>query len=561
MKLILKYNLSISLLLISAMSFGQDTQKEAQQEPAPGTLSEEIEVVRPYRPVLADAVKIRRNPDLSAEKTFKPKLTYNITDKKLELNTGIRQLQAQKLPDERPEVLLNNYAKIGAGNLGTSLGEVYVSTGEDIALQAGVFLKHLSQSGNLPKQQFSNQSLGVFGRSIGDVNTITGRATFDRRSSFYYGFDPQLTPDTDPDKQRFGLLEAEGEFFKNYSENADPFSYALKANGYLFNNNIEGRENSVALSTYLNKSFNNFGIGLNASADFTGTKDSLNSTGNHILRGNPYVRFQGNGFVLNLGLNVVQELGDSSRLNVLPAASLELPISPEYAIVFAGFKGDVLKSSLRDFSYENPYLTSVLSIKNAVEKVNAYAGVKGNAGAGFGYKIMAYYKKVEDMPLFVNNPTHINRFDIIYDDGDAKVIGFEGELSVKASDIFTVTSKVQMNQYDMATQDHAWFKPGLILSGNVRANINRKLSFDGEVVLNGDSHAKITDFTTPPQPGDNGSLAIKSFMDLSAGAEYRINSKFGVYARVNNIFGNEYQRYLYYPKLGLNIFGGLNYSF
>lgn len=558
MRFILKYSLGICLLLpVSFMAYSQDPKKE----PASGTLSEEIEVVRPYKPVLADAVKIRRNPDLKANKAFKPNLTYNIIDKKLELNTGIRELQAQKLPDERPDILLNNYAKIGAGNLGTSLGEIYINTGKDIALQAGVFAKHLSQSGGLYKQQFSNQSLGAFGKSIGDVNTISGRAVFDRRSSYFYGFNPALTPPSDPEKQRFNLLEAEGEFYNNYAEGSNLFNYALKANGYIFSNIKEARENSIALSSYLNKAFNTFNIGVNASADFTGTKDSLYNLSNHILRGNPYVKFQGNGFLLDLGLNIVQELGDSSRLNILPAASLELPISAEYAIVFAGFKGDVLKSSLRDFSFENLYMNNNIRIKNAVEKANAYAGVKGNAGAGFGYKVMVYYKKIQDMPLFVNNPTNVNRFDVIYDDGEAKVIGFDGELNVKASDIFTVTGKVQMTEYDMATEKQAWFKPGLRLTGNVHANINRKLSFDGEVVLNSDSHAKIIDPAAPTQPMDGESLRVNSFMDLSAGAEYRLNNKFGIYLRANNIFGNEYQQYLYYPKLGLNIFGGLNYSF
>ncbi|HEY0669588.1 MAG TPA: hypothetical protein VGD22_15505, partial [Sphingobacteriaceae bacterium] len=102
MRFILKYKLTTILLLISAVAYSQDPK----QEPTPGSLTEEIEVVRPYKPVLADAVKIRRNPDLTTTRPFKPNLTYNIIDKKLELNTGIRELQAQKLPEERPDVLL-----------------------------------------------------------------------------------------------------------------------------------------------------------------------------------------------------------------------------------------------------------------------------------------------------------------------------------------------------------------------------------------------------------------------------------------------------------------------
>ncbi|HXH99012.1 MAG TPA: hypothetical protein VNI52_02000 [Sphingobacteriaceae bacterium] len=551
MKLILKSIISTCLLFIAITSYAQDPKTESPK----GTLTEEIEVIRPYKPVLADAVKIRRNPDLSTNKPFKPNLSYNILDKKLELNTGIRELEAQKLADEVPNQLTNNYAKIGAGSMSTGLGEIYVNTGKDQALQAGVFAKHLSQQGSFNKQQFSNQSLGVFGRSIGDVSTIAGRTSFDRRSTFFYGFNPLLSStNPDPEKQSFNLIEGEGEFFNNFSGEADRFNYALKVNGYLFNNINDGRETAFALSTYLTKAFNKFSAGINASADFTGTKDSQYNLGNNILRGNPFVKYQGNGFQLNLGLNIVQEFGDNSRLNVLPAASVELPVSAEYAILFAGFKGDVLKSSLRDFSYENMFLNNNISIKNAVEKSNAYAGIKGNAGAGFGYKAMAFFKKIEDMPLFVNNASNFRKFDVIYDNGQANVTGFEGEISLKASNIFTLTGKLQATDYDLATEKEAWFKPGLIVSSNVRANINRKLSFDGEVLFTGDTYAKI------PNPA-GGNVRIKSFIDLSTGAEYRLNNKFGLYARVNNILGNGYQQYLYYPKLGRSIFGGLNFSF
>ena len=81
-------------LLGTANLHAQDKPAEKKPEPS-GTLSEEIEVVRPYKPVLANAAKIRRNPDLTTAPIFKPVLSYQILDRKLELNTDIRQLQYQ----------------------------------------------------------------------------------------------------------------------------------------------------------------------------------------------------------------------------------------------------------------------------------------------------------------------------------------------------------------------------------------------------------------------------------------------------------------------------------
>ena len=555
----LKSSVIACLVTISVSSLAQVKKADPKQEPEKASIAEEIEVVRPYKPILAEAVKIRRSPDLNDNKPFKPVLTYTIIDKKLELNSNIKELQAQKLVAEQQATLLNNYIKIGVGNMNTGLGEVYLNTGQDEALQAGMFLKHNAQQGSLNKQQFSEQQISGFGRSIGTSKTYAGKIGYNRRSTYFYGFNPEFSvPAADPLRQRFNLVEAEGEMLSNYSEDTDIPNYAVKLNGYLFGNNSQGRENSFVLNGYVNRPLGSFSIGMGASADYTSVKDSLFDNKNNVLRANPYIKYQGNGFLLNLGLNLVHEFGTASRFNVLPAVSAEVPIAEEYAILFAGLNGDVLKTSIRDLTDENPYLGKDYTLKNAVEKINLYGGVKGNAGAGFGFKAMAYLKRIEDMPLFVNDPYQVNRFNVVYANGTSDILGFEGEISFKASDIFEISGKAEAASYKMATEKEAWFKPNLRISSNLRAKISPKLRIDGEIFLNGESNAKTVSFS--PLPVENYEL-IKSFADLSAGAEYRINDKVGVYLRANNIFGKSYQQYLYYQKVGFNVLGGFNYSF
>lgn len=555
----LKSSLAVCLITFSISSIAQVKKEDPKKEPEKASIAEEIEVVRPYKPILAEAVKIRRSPDLNDNKPFKPVLTYTIIDKKLELNSNIKELQAQKVAAEQKAALLNNYVKIGVGNLNTGLGEVYLNTGQDEALQTGLFLKHSAQQGSLNKQQFSEQQISGFGRSIGSNSTYAGKIGYNRRSTYFYGFNPEFpTPTADPLKQRFNLVEGEGEMLSNYSEDPDIASYAVKLNGYLFGNNDQGRENTFVLSGYVNRPLGNFSVGIGASADYTGVKDSLFDISNNVLRANPYIKYKGKGFLLNLGLNLVHEFGTTSRFNVLPAVSAEVPIAEEYAVLFAGLNGDVLKTSIRDLTDENPYLGKDYILKNAVEKMNLYGGVKGNAGAGFGFKAMAYLKRIEDMPLFVNDPYQVSRFNLVYAEGTSDILGFEGEISFKASDVIEISGKAEAASYKMATEKEAWFKPNLRLSSNLRAKINQKLSIDAEIFLNGESNAKTITFT--PLPVENYQL-IKSYADLSAGAEYQINNKLGVYLRANNIFGKSYEQYLYYQKVGFNVLGGFNYSF
>ena len=551
----LKYTLIVSLFVLSVTAQAQDKKNETPTGTQSANITEEIEVIRPYKPVLADAVKIRRNPDMNSTKAFKPVLSYSVIDKKLELNSNIKELQAQQMADERSSVLSNNYIKVGAGNFNTAQAEAYLNSGRDEALQTGAHFKHLSQQGNLEKQQFSNQELSIFGRSVADSYRVSGNLSYDRRSTFFYGFIPTSSVAIDMSKQRFSTIAAEAELMNNYSPSS-PFNYSASINAYQFSNIDDARENSVLLRGYVNKEINLFNVGLNASADFTSTKDAAYSMGNNILRANPYVNFKGKGYDIKLGANVVQEFGTNSRLNIFPSVSAELPVVPEYAVVFAGVNGDVLKTSIRDLALENPFLNKNLEIKNSLESINIQAGVKGNVGSEFGYKIMGYYKNIDNMQLMVNNQTLVNRFDVIYDNGKSTIFGLEGELNVKASDVFSIGGKAQIFKYDLANQTHAWFKPTMRLISNARAQVNQKLFLDAELLFQGETYARVN-----AAGAGLTSSTLKGFIDLSAGAEYKVHHKIGVYLRANNLTGQSYQRYLYYPKMGLTLLGGVNYSF
>jgi hypothetical protein len=550
---ILRYSLILIPFAVPAISFAQDKPTD------PSSMTEEIEVVRPYKPVLADAVKIRRNPDLNDTKPFKPALSYAIPDKRLDLDTYIRPLQGQELSMKPALALKNNYLKVGAGNMNGGLGELYISNGSDEALQAGFFLKHFNQEGSLNKQKFSVQQASVFGRSILDQITLNGALGYDRISTYFYGFNPAApASNPDPAKQRYSLVKLNGELLKNRGSSDNGVNYSLKGDLYFLQSLTKSKESSFALSGLISKAINNFDFGINGSADFTGTKDSLSNTGNNILHANPYVRLQGTNYKLNVGLNLVSEFGDASRTNLLPAVTAEADIIPKYATVFAGFTGDVMKTSLRQLSLENPYLSNSLTIKNALEKSNIYGGIKGNAGGGMGYKISAYYKTVTNLPLLVNSVNGVQKFDVVYDGGDSKIAGFEGEISLNTLEGFNWTGKLLINNYNLATEREAWGKPDFQVVSNMRMSVNRKLIINGEVLLTGETQAKT--YTYTPLPVES-IVGIKSFVDLSGGAEYRFADKIGLYVHVNNILGTKYQQFLYYPKLGLNVLGGFNYSF
>ncbi|AZI27870.1 hypothetical protein EA772_21875 [Pedobacter sp. G11] len=562
----IKYMYSSLFFLAAGLMTAQAQDKKPEEKTV---VNEEIEVVRPYKPILAEAVKLRRSPNLDDVKTYKAKLNYSITDRKLELNSDIQKLQAQALAEEKASILVNNYVKGAFGSLSTLLGEAYFNTGKDEGLQLGGYIKHFSQEGKLNKQNSSNQQLSVFGRSILEENTVSGRINLERNGTYFYGIDnanPALNPD--PQKQAFSLIELEGELVKNFTEDEDALSYAVKANGYLWNDKFSAKESYLSLNGYLNKRISSFNLGLAASTEFGNTKDALTSVGNNLLRLNPYIRLQVKGAKVTAGINFVQEFGAYSSSKLFPSVTADFTLVPDYLQVFGEVKGDVNRNSMKIFTDENPWLNSNILVKNTVEKLSISAGIKGTGGPGFGYKARFYMKQFDDMPLFINNFDDFNKFDVIYDFGKTKLTGLEGEISIQVSDALKWTGKLNIDDWKPASETYSWFKPGLKVNSNFVYTYNKKLSFNAGVVIQDDVKAKVN-VQQPinplqyliPNPGIESIVTVKGFVDLGVGADYRINNKFSVFAKANNILNSNYSRYLYYQVNGFNIFGGLTYSF
>ena len=394
---ILTYPLSLTLLLSTHVALGQ-TKKDAQPtndkktkaEQSRGTISEEIDVVRPYKPSFAEAVKIRINPDLTNNPTFRPNLIYTVLDKTLQIDSNITKLQSQKLFEDKVAIPTNNYIKAAIGNLNTTLGELYLNNGKDEALQVGLAIKHLAQQGNINKQQFSRQEATLFGRNISNGATLDGHFTYNRLQTYFYGLDPAIASTvTSPAQQQFNLFEARGGLQSNYKQGKQ-FGYKLDATGYLLNNHFDAKENNLFVSASLNQAINKVNFGAQAAIDVTKSEDVSYTINNNIFRAHPYAKIKGNNASLNFGLYIIQQYGMQNKSYLFPTASINFPLAKSYVTIFAGANGDVIKASLRELANENPYLNTNAAITNTIEKLNIYAGIKGNAGHALGFKATAF---------------------------------------------------------------------------------------------------------------------------------------------------------------------------
>jgi len=547
-----------------------DAAANKLQDANQGNLFEEIVVNTAYKPVLADAVKIRRNPEMEDKVPFKAPLTYAPLDKRLEKNEEIKQLNAMKIPAEKDSALMPNYVKLGIGNLKTTYGEAYITNGRDEALQVGGYVKHFAQDGTLYKQNESKDGVGIFGKSITGDNALSGHIDYNYNTNYFYGYnlDNPMPLNFDPGKQHFSILSGEGEIAKNYKDIDNDFTYALKLKGYTYSDAYKAKENNIVLSGFLNQTINQFYAGISGSADLSTQNDSLYSYNNSILRVNPYLKFQGDNYKIDAGINIVDEFGFTSHFYIFPAAKAELQVIPKYVRLFVEAKGDVNKTSLRDLSALNPFIGQDIAIKNSVDRLDISAGLKGTLAPALSFKADIYRNSIGDMPLFVSDFTStINKFAVIYDNGNSRVNGFNGELDFKPSADLNIFGRVEFKDYQMATEAQAWNLPKFKLTAGTSIQITDQVKITGSLLIRGSTFDRAFSPTIVPGGPSLSTIngysitPISSFVDLSGGVEYKVNSRIFIFGKVNNILNSVNQTWLYYPDYGFNIFGGAGLSF
>jgi len=568
--------LSVCLSFAAFTAIAQQQTQQQTQPPERRTTIDSIDVIRDYRPILADAVKIRRSPDMTNKREYQPKLTYSIIDKKLDITTGTRRLDIQEMPYTTLDRKTNNYVKIGAGNFSTMHGEVYLTNDEYVDTRFGLNAKILNQKGSLEDQVFGQQEISFFGRQLHDGFTLSGDLGYKRNNTRFYGqhlfFGPEIPNMPAAEKQAFNDVFLDAEINSTFSaDDPQPLSYSVKANGYLFSDAFDASENSIVLSAYVNKKVNAFQAGGQVSADFTGVSGANYKLGNHIVRVKPFLGFQGENYDLRVGVNLAAEFGDSSRVNIFPDVALDFSLIPTYAHLFLGVTGDVNKTSLRDLARENPWLASDLTIANSLDRFHIYGGIKGNASATFGYKAHFSYRRVENLSLLNNADVSPYLYKLVYENGNksSSVFNFTGEVNLRVSETVSLGGILKFNEYDLQTEEEAWYQPKLEIAANTRINISDRLYLNGEMQFMGQTYGNTLDLGSWNQymlssiwiPAAATKVTIPAFVDLSAGLEFRATDRLGVSVRVNNMLNSGYERYLYYPRLGLNVLGGFNFSF
>lgn len=567
------------VLLISIFTLGIFAQEREQDTLNPDV----INVIKPYKPTISDAFKVKEVPSLDDEETaVKKEIKYNIFSFPVASTFTPAKGKAAVVDKAKKVKLFDNYATLGVGTYTTVVGEVYLNhelnSGENINAHIG----HHSSGGGIDNvlldDSFRDSKLDLsYSKRESDYDwSVLGGLQL--QSFNWYGlpqpFFNQIAADAIGDVSHnfsnayvSGDLNVNDSFFKSanvlfrrFGDNQGSGENRFIAKG-VFDVPIQDELVSVVLNLdYLSGSFDSA----------FGTNTELNY-GNFQLAVSPTYELTQDDLEVNLGATITYlndvETG-KNKLFIYPNVSASYRLLDDVVIAFGGIKGGLIQNSYYDFAQRNPFVSPTLLVSPTDKQLDSYVGLKGKLSNTLSYSIKGSYASEKNRPLFVNNGatvneqpyTYENSFGIIYD--DVTTLGLAGEIGIDINRNFTMTVKGAYYHYNTKFETEDWNLPDVTASVFMDYQISETWFTGANLFFAGERKDIIKRLNSNSSLPIGVSIAsLESYFDVNTHVGYHVNDRWSVYVKANNLIGEEYTKWQNTPVQGRQFLAGATYKF
>ncbi len=496
------------------------------------------------------------------------KLTYEFEDRKLTI--GDPKINPAVLPpvttqpDETPAY--SNYVKLGAGNYSSFFGEGFVGINSlsNVALEGS--LRHLSSALGPVDGKNSAQSdtrARVTGKLLTDAFKFQADLGFDRNAYRFYGYSREFAarPGFNPDalRQRLNTVNFRLGIENANSDNAIDYSLRTGITNLRDLFNASETDWGTNFTGSLGITDHVFAL-IAADAYVTQRADGPLVDNRNLFRVKPTFKYTSSLLTITAGLNAVNETdrdvsGKRPGINNTRAFPVvDIDLAPVAGIhFFAGVDGDINRNTLRSFLADNKWLAPEVALSNTVKSLDIYGGSKGALGGGFSYEGKVSYARYNNFSAFNNGATDTTKFAVLYDTGTTRVLTISGQLGYALKDKFRSTLRADFFRYDLERLPEAWGRPRVAGTWTNSYTLNKKLFVTADLyfyegIKNRNTVSSVT-------------YTLKPIYDANLKIDYFLGKQVSAFVSLNNIFGQNYQRYLYYQQQGLNFLGGISYSF
>lgn len=520
--------------------------------------SGQVDVVKSFEARLAEANRINVRPELPPLDSTVRRLNYNVISKDVSVEYLAPRIRPLAFRTEEPPEVYNGYARLGGGYPNAFYGELSydITQNEDFDFGIQLLRNTANNKKKVENQRYSNNRLGLDGTYYFDEGfAVNGKIGYENNGVYYYGYndineelDTMLYSFTDEEvRQRFGIFDFGLDIFNGERTQGD-FNYRAGVDIYLMNDNYAARENGMLLTIEGTKWFaekNPLSVVLKT--DFSTFRDTMKQTLNNFYL-EPSYTYHGDAFQVKIGANITSF---EDNFSLFPNIEASANIVQGALTAYVGANGSLTKNNFRNLIEYNPFLRSRMEVRNS-KWTEYYGGVKGTI-AGITYQGQIGYKAIDDLALFqLNDPLEsIPRFDVQYD--TATIVTIKGTVIMPLFEGLEVTGSVSQNFFSLEREEKPWHLPSFTVNAGARYTTpERKFSLKADFFLeNG------VPYRNTAGEVDN----LNALFDLSIMGEYYITKNIGAWVQLNNLAGNNRQRWFRYPTLGLNAMVGVSARF
>lgn len=509
--------------------------------------SEQVEVVKNFNARLIESQKVKFNPTPVAVDSTRKTYDYTLSQDIPEVSYEVPSIRPLALKNDQKPKYYRGYARAGYGVPNQILGDAFYQLVENETLQLGASASHHSANNkDFANQRFMDNDGRVTATWFAtDQIAVDGEIGYSFDDYYYYAEDPN-DPTPDFDRRRYKIFDA-----KAGASNSVIFDNGLSYKGTFEFINIQddqgAKENNMILDLTGGKKFNEqHSVGLNLIADWSTLNDIDSRSLNNYLA-TPTYTYSGRRFRATGGVTVAF---DSEDFYFYPAVDASVQVIDEALVVNFNAEGGLRKNNFYNLATYNPYINQRIDTIRNTRNTSFTLGAGGSYGM-FSYDAGVTYSIVKEQALFLPERNDARTFQPIYD--DVNTVTAQASFGVSPWPRFESGITLTKNFYSTDLELEAWHLPGFEgrLYGKYKMldnKLNVRLDF---FHLSGIKYIR----------DDKQTDTLKPIYDVSVQADWFFSERFGVFAQINNIAGNNGERWQRYPTFGFNAVGGIMVRF
>ncbi|MDR0365207.1 MAG: hypothetical protein LBH92_09400 [Bacteroidales bacterium] len=556
----------------------------AQTNEEDKTQIETMTIFGEFTPTIKMTPRIETNPGANEYTVKPPALDFEMKTEAIHSVEFSDLLPADPLPKESPPSYLHNYLILGFGNYITPYGEFYANTSAMNNHAFGIHLKHRSSQGGIKDyadNSFSYNLGDIYYKYSGDNATFKADLFLKRDVVHYYGFHPTETFSLPKDsvKQRYFLAGTNLSLESNNIDSRD-FSYLFDVNYYNFSDRYKNQENIFSLHADMGKGFSLFNTRLpqkaGATFDFAvfnnknvfpattewrplSEMDTLEFSNTDMQLGiAPYFICDWGEYRLKIGADLgILRAQKETEVYIHPVLEATVKIIQNRLYLFGRLGGKIERNSFLSLANENPFIAPGFYTANFINKrITAAGGFSAMLAPGFDMKIGGEYALMDNMPFYVTNrldSTH--SFHTIFDKVDQGDIFVETAYSF--SNKFALNLALHYYIYKTDSLEHAYYRPDFKMIAQGMYRPIERLRIDASFYF----YSKMWAADPSQNAGQFTNVQLPALYTLNLSAEFCVWRELYLFVQANNIFAQNYERYLNYPTQGFHFMGGMKFRF